>query len=187
MLRNKGRWFKHQRFNQPFEIKAQNPCNPWKWRPQKQFRHRKRSDHKVWKRKWVFLRLQVRGQITWKTVPCLNCNQPKSVEPEGIFFNHGTICHKTQKQTEWWNYFVLRQYYKHYWITVLNLINNSLINCAGTNSTNFTMILIFIAQNLIHFKTQKTPGFPGFLFSATRNPGFKILPRIGNTSWKVRR
>jgi len=25
-------------------------------------------------------------------------------------------------------------------------------------------------------------GFPGFLFSATRNPGFKILPRIGNTS-----
>jgi len=44
------------------------------------------------------------------------------------------------------------------------------------------MILSFIAQNRIHFKTRKYPGFPGFLFSATRNPGFKILPRIGNTA-----
>jgi len=41
---------------------------------------------------------------------------------------------------------------------------------------------VFIAQNRIHIKTRKNPGFPGFLFSATRNPGFKIVPRIGNTN-----
>jgi len=44
------------------------------------------------------------------------------------------------------------------------------------------MILSFIAQNRIHFTTRKKTGFPGFLFSATRNPDFKTLPRIGNTS-----
>jgi len=44
---------------------------------------------------------------------------------------------------------------------VLNLINNSLVNCAGTNSSNFTMILSFIAQNRIHFKTRKKRVFPG--------------------------
>jgi len=50
------------------------------------------------------------------------------------------------------------------------------------------MILSFISQNRIHFKTRKNPRFPGFLFSATQNPGFKILSRIGNTNqrppWK---
>jgi len=65
---------------------------------------------------------------------------------------------------------------------VLKLINNSLINGGGTNSSNFTMILSFISQKRILFKTRKSPGFPGFPFSATRNPGFKILPRIGNTT-----
>jgi len=43
------------------------------------------------------------------------------------------------------------------------------------------MILSFIAQNRIHFKIRKKTVFPGFLLLATRNPGFKILPRIGNT------
>jgi len=65
---------------------------------------------------------------------------------------------------------------------VLHLINDSLIDCSGTNSRYFTMILSFIGQNRIHFKTRKKTGVPGFLFSATRNPGFKILPRIGNTN-----
>jgi len=31
---DKCRWFKHQKFNQPFEIKEQNPCNLWEWSPQ---------------------------------------------------------------------------------------------------------------------------------------------------------
>jgi len=44
------------------------------------------------------------------------------------------------------------------------------------------MIFCLIAQNRIHFKTQKKTSFPGFLFSATRNPGFKILTRIGKTT-----
>ena len=65
---------------------------------------------------------------------------------------------------------------------MLSLINNSLINCAGTNSSNFTMILSFYHSKSHPFQNPKKTDFPGFLFSATRNPGFKILPRIGNTS-----
>ena len=51
------------------------------------------------------------------------------------FFSHGTICHKTQKKTEWWEcaLIVMRQCYEHNLKT--NLINNSLINCTLTNST----------------------------------------------------
>jgi len=30
----KRRWFKHWKLDQPFEIKAQNPCDQWEWRPQ---------------------------------------------------------------------------------------------------------------------------------------------------------
>jgi len=36
-----------------------------------------------------------------------------------------------------------------------NLIDNSLINCAGTNSSNFAMISNFTAQNRLHFKIRK--------------------------------
>jgi len=42
---------------------------------------------------------------------------------------------------------------------VLNLINNSLTNYTGTNSSNFTMTLSFVAQNRISFKTRENPGF----------------------------
>jgi len=55
----KKRRFKHQKFDQPFEIKAQSmrvKTTKISWR-------RKRSDHKLWKRKWVFLGLQKRCQI----------------------------------------------------------------------------------------------------------------------------
>jgi len=31
---DKRRWFKHRKFNQPFEINEQNPRNSWEWRPQ---------------------------------------------------------------------------------------------------------------------------------------------------------
>ena len=117
-----------------------------------------------------------------RTVPCLKYNRTQiSGTREGLFC-HGTICHKSQKQTKWWTCVlnVMRQYYEHHWKTVANLINNSLINCGGTNSGNFTMILSFIAQNRIHFKTRKKPGF---LFSATRNPGFKICPELETLAW----
>ena len=40
------------------------------------------------------------------------------------------------------------------------------------------MMLSFIPQNRIHFKTRKKR----FSFPATRNPGFKTFPRIGNTA-----
>jgi len=65
---------------------------------------------------------------------------------------------------------------------VLNLISNSLVNCAGTNNSNFTVILSFYRSKSHSFQNPKKAGFPRFLFSATRNPGFKILPRIGNTT-----
>jgi len=35
-----------------------------------------------------------------KTVPCLNYNQAQLTGTRKGFFSHGTICHKTQKQTE---------------------------------------------------------------------------------------
>jgi len=59
----------------------------------------------------------------------------------------------------------MRQYYKNHWKTVLNLINNSLI-CAGTNISNCTMILSFYRSKS----------------HSISNPGFKILPRIINTT-----
>jgi len=65
---------------------------------------------------------------------------------------------------------------------VLDLINNSLINCAWPTVVIPQWYWGFITQKRIHFKTWKNPGFPGFLFSENRNPGFKILPRIGNTN-----
>ena len=142
----------------------------------KLFRNRKRSYHKLWKKKWVFLRRQRRGQITLK-----NCSMPylqssiNQRNQRGLFQPRGYgICHKTQKQTEWWKFalVVMRRYCKHNWITVPNLINNSLINCAGTNSRNITMILSFIAQNRIHFKTRKKNGFSQVSFVSYPNPGF---------------
>jgi len=42
----KRRYIKHQKFNQSFEIKAQNLCNPWV-KTTKLFRYKKRSDHKL--------------------------------------------------------------------------------------------------------------------------------------------
>jgi len=75
----------------------------------------------------------------------------------------------------------MRQYYKHHCKTVLNLINNSLINCAETNSSNFTMILSFIAQNRIHFKTRKKRVFQGIFSQLPETRVFLILPRIGST------
>ena len=49
------------------------------------------------------------------------------------------------------------------------------------NGGNFTMILCFYRSKSRSLQNPKKTGFPGFLFSAARNPGFKILPRIGNT------
>jgi len=106
-----------------------------------------------------------------KTVPRLNYIQISGTR--GGFISHGTIRHKTQKQTEWWKcaLIFMRQYYKHDWKTVLDLINNSLLNCAGTNSSNIAMILSFIAQNRIHFKTRKK-GFSRVSFLSYPKPGF---------------
>jgi len=44
------------------------------------------------------------------------------------------------------------------------------------------MILSFYRSKSHSFQHPKKTGFPGFLFSATQNPGFKILPRVGNTN-----
>ena len=99
------------------------------------------------------------------------------------FFSLGTICQKTQKKTKSWKFplIVMSRYCKRHWRTVLNLINNSLIIAQGTTVVISQWYWVFISQNRIHFKTQKN-GFSRFFFSVTRNPGFLILPRNGNTT-----
>jgi len=111
--------------------------------------------------------------------------KPKSVEPERASSATGLFVTKLRNRLNDWKcaLIVMSQYYKHQWQTVLYLINNSLKNCAGTNSNDFTTILSFYCSKSHSFQNRKNPGFPGFFFSATRNPGFKILPRIGNTNF----
>ena len=111
--------------------------------------------------------------------------KPKSVEPERASSATGLFVTKLRNRLNDWKcaLIVMSQYYKHQWQTVLYLINNSLKNCAGTNSNDFTTILSFYCSKSHSFQNRKNPGFPGFFFSATRNPGFKILPRIGNTKF----
>ena len=43
------------------------------------------------------------------------------------------------------------------------------------------MILSFYRSKSHSFQNPIKTGFPGFLFLATRNPGLKILPQLGNT------
>ena len=113
-------------------------------------------------------------KLPWKTVPCLNCNQAQINGTREGFFSHGTICHKTQKQTEWWKcaLIVMRQYYKLHWKTVLNLLNNSLINCAGTNSSNFSMVLNFYRSKSHSFQNPKKYVFSRVSFLSYPKPRF---------------
>jgi len=52
---------------------------------------------------------------------------------------------------------------------VLNLINNSLINCAGTNSDSFTMILKFYRSKSHSFQN----GLSRVSFLSYPKPGFQ--------------
>jgi len=47
------------------------------------------------------------------------------------------------------------------------------------------MILSFYRSKSHSFQNPKKTCFSGFLFSVTRNAGFKILPRIGNTTTDI--
>ena len=89
-----------------------------------------------------------------------------TIEPTSMedFFGHGAICHKTQKQTEWWEcaLIVMRQYDKHHYKTMLNSINNLLTNCAETSSGKFTMISSFYRSKSHSFQNLKKAGFPEF-------------------------
>ena len=44
---------------------------------------------------------------------------------------------------------------------------------------------LFWAKSLFH-QYPKTPSFPGVFLSGTRNPGLKILSRIGNTTYNTK-
>jgi len=92
---------------------------------------------------------------------------PKSVEPERDFSAMGLFVAKL-RNTEWWKcvLIVMRQYYKHHWKAVLNLINNSLLNCTGTNSSNFTMTL------------RKTWVFLGFFSQLPKTQVLKFCPKL---------
>jgi len=142
-------------------------CYPWGWRPQNSFGTGR--DHKLCK-KWDFVRLQRWGQITLK-----NCFMPLfTIKPKSAFFSHGTICHTPRKQTDRWKcaLIVMRQYYKHHWKTVLNLIKNSLINGAGTNSSKFTMILRFYRWKSHSVQNPKKNGFSRVSFLSYQKTRF---------------
>jgi len=99
-----SRWFKHQKYNQPFEIKAQNPCSPREWRPQNYSGTGEILSQIVKKEMNLFEVAKKRSNNLEKLFYALITIKPKSAQIIGTregFFSHGTICHKTQKQTEW--------------------------------------------------------------------------------------
>jgi len=100
------------------------------------------------------------------------------VEAERAFSATGNICHKTQKQPEWWEcaFIVMRQCYKHHSKTVHNL--NSLINCAGTNNSNFTMIPSSYRSKSHSFQNQKKGGFPGCFSQIPETRVLKFCPEL---------
>jgi len=99
---------------------------------------------------------------------------PKSVEPEGFFSATGLFVTKLRNRLNDWKcaLIVMRQYYKHQWQTVFYLINNSLINCAGTNSNDFTTTLSFYSSKTHSFQNPKKPGFSRVSFLSYPKPGF---------------
>jgi len=96
----KRRWFKHRNVDEPFEIKARNPCSL------------ESEDHKT-----IPAQEEIRSQIVKKKMSLFEATKkrPNNLEKllhalitilvqingtrEG-FFSHGSICHKTQQQTE---------------------------------------------------------------------------------------
>ena len=114
---------------------------------------------------------------------------PKPVDSERAFSATG-LCQKTQKQTEWWKcaLTVMRRYYEQHWKTVLNLINNSLIYCAGTNSSNFIVLLSFYRSKSHSFQNPKKRVFPGFIpqLPETRVLKFCLeLETLTMTPWNI--
>ena len=168
------------KLDQPFEIKAQNPCNPWEWRPRNYSGTGRDPITNCEKGNESFWGYKEEVKYPWKTLSCLNYNQPQISGTREGFYSHGTICHKTQKQTEWWKcaLIVIGQYYKHHWKTVLNLFNNSLTNCAGTNSNNFTMILSFFRSKSHSFQNSKKRDFPGFFSQLPETRVLKFNPEL---------
>jgi len=61
---------------------------------------------------------------------------------------------------------------------VLSLINNSLINCAGTNSNNFTIILSFYRSKSHSFQNPKKTVFPGFFSQLPETRVLKFCPEL---------
>jgi len=96
------------------------------------------------------------------------------------FFSHGSICRQTQKHTEWWKcaLILMRQYYKHHWKTVLNLINNLLTNYAGTDSSNFHGGIEFLSLKIACISKPDQNEFSRFSFSTTQNPVLKFCPEL---------
>jgi len=166
--------------NNHLKSKHRIECNPW-GENHKTIPAQEDNQSQIVKKEMSLFEDTKKRSNNLKSVSYLNYKQAQISGTREGFFTHRTIFHQTQKQTEWWNcaMIVMRQCYEHHWKTVLNLIKKSLINCAGTNSCNFTMIPSFYRSKLHSFQN---PGLPGFLFSVTWNLGFKILPRIGNTT-----
>jgi len=131
----------------------------------------------VKKKRSLFEATKKRSNNLEKLFHALITIKPKSVEPERDFSATGLFAAKLRNTLNDESVLiVMRQDCKHYWKVVDNLINNSLIkNCAGTNSSNFTMILTFYRSKSHSFQNPKNPGFPGY-----PKPGFKNFA----PSWK---
>jgi len=106
----------------------------------------------------LFEATKKRSNNLQKTVPCLNYNQAQICGTRGLFQPRVYLSQNSETDWIWLSGVSIANIIEKLCLT----INDSLIDCAGTNSSNFTMILSFIGQNRIHFKIRKKRVFPGF-------------------------
>jgi len=106
---------------------------------------------------------------------------PKSVEPERAFSATGLFVTKLRNRLNdenvlWLSCVSIMN--SHHWKTVLDLINISLINCAGTNSNNFTVILNFYRSKSHSFQNSKKRVFPGFFSQLPETRVLQFCPEL---------
>jgi len=90
----KRRWLKHQKFDQPYEIKAQNPCYPWEWRPQSFYITGKDPITNCEKRNESFEAAKKWPYNLEKLCHALLSIKPTSMEPERVFSDTGLFVTK---------------------------------------------------------------------------------------------
>jgi len=92
-------WFKHRKLDQPFQIKAQNLCNPWEWRPQNYPAQEAILSQIVKKEMSLFEATKKSNNL--KLFHALITTKPKSVEPERAFSATGLRYLSQNSETDW--------------------------------------------------------------------------------------